>query len=142
MTKPEFTRRELQVLTLLAQGVSNIEIAKTLGISDHTAKFHVNSVFAKTGQHTRLGAVVCALKHGIISLESLMTEIPLVPYTFQTAMGAAILEENKQAMQEQKDNFMENIVNDIIEELYDNTIDKEVAAIKITGVLKEYFSDA
>lgn len=64
----ELTGRELQVAQLLSEGLSNKLIADRLGISDHTAKFHVNGVMTKLGASTRTGAVVEALRRGLIQL--------------------------------------------------------------------------
>lgn len=64
----ELTARELQVVQLLAQGLSNKLVADRLGISDHTAKFHVNGVMAKLGASTRTEAVVEAVRRGVVHL--------------------------------------------------------------------------
>ena len=66
--KGELTERERQVVTLLAEGLSNKLIADRLGISDHTAKFHVNGVMAKLGAGTRTEAVVEAVRRGLVTL--------------------------------------------------------------------------
>jgi DNA-binding NarL/FixJ family response regulator len=63
-----FTSRELEVLGLLAQGLPNRAIARSLGISEHTAKFHVNSILAKLEAHGRTEAVVRAARLGLIVL--------------------------------------------------------------------------
>jgi len=62
------TGRELEVLRLLAEGLSNKEIAHALGVSDHTAKFHVNAILAKLGAQSRTEAVVKAMRAGLILL--------------------------------------------------------------------------
>ena len=62
------TRRELEVLALLAEGLSNKGIALRLGISDQTVKFHVASITGKLGTHTRTGAVRLAVRRGLITL--------------------------------------------------------------------------
>ncbi len=62
------TDREAQVLVLLAEGLSNRAIAESLKISEHTAKFHVNSVLGKLGAQKRVEAVVRAARLGIIDL--------------------------------------------------------------------------
>ena len=62
------TPREMEVLQLLAQGLTNKTIAERLGISDHTAKFHVNGVMAKLGASTRTEAVVEAVRRGLVHL--------------------------------------------------------------------------
>ncbi len=64
----ELTARELEVLQLLAEGLSNKLIAHRLGISDHTAKFHVNAILAKFGAQTRTDAVVRAARAGLLIL--------------------------------------------------------------------------
>lgn len=64
----ELTERERQVVTLLAEGLSNKLIADRLGISDHTAKFHVNGVMGKLGASTRTEAVVEAVRRGLVAL--------------------------------------------------------------------------
>ena len=62
------TPRELDVLGLLAEGRGNRDIAATLGISEHTVKFHLASIFGKLGVGTRTAAVQRALKLGAIQL--------------------------------------------------------------------------
>jgi two-component system nitrate/nitrite response regulator NarL len=64
----ELTERERQVVQLLSEGLSNKLIADRLGISDHTAKFHVNGVMMKLGASTRTEAVVEAVRRGLIRL--------------------------------------------------------------------------
>lgn len=64
----ELTERERQVVQLLAEGLSNKLVADRLGISDHTAKFHVNGVMAKLGASTRTEAVVEAVRRGLVTL--------------------------------------------------------------------------
>jgi DNA-binding NarL/FixJ family response regulator len=51
------TPRELEVLELLASGLSNKEIAERLGVSFHTVKFHVNSILGKLGASSRTEVV-------------------------------------------------------------------------------------
>jgi DNA-binding NarL/FixJ family response regulator len=62
------TARELEVLGLLAEGLSNREIAERLGFSAHTAKFHVNAVLGKLDATTRAEAVARAVRHGLLRL--------------------------------------------------------------------------
>jgi DNA-binding NarL/FixJ family response regulator len=59
------TSREADVLGLIAQGLSNSEIAATLFLSANTVKTHINRVFTKTGSKTRTQAVRYALDHGL-----------------------------------------------------------------------------
>ena len=66
--KGELTEREKQVVQLLSEGLSNKLIADRLGISDHTAKFHVNGVMMKLGASTRTEAVVEAMRRGLVKL--------------------------------------------------------------------------
>lgn len=62
------TTRELEVLRLLAEGASNKLIARRLGISFHTAKFHVASIAAKLDATGRTDAVAQAVRLGLIML--------------------------------------------------------------------------
>ena len=62
------TPRELEVLTLLAEGASNKMIARRLGISVHTAKFHVRSLLDKLVAVGRTDAVAHAARIGVINL--------------------------------------------------------------------------
>ena len=62
------TEREIEVLELLAEGLSNKGIAARLGISDQTVKFHVASISGKLGTHTRTETVRRAVRSGLISL--------------------------------------------------------------------------
>ncbi|MGH7267180.1 MAG: helix-turn-helix domain-containing protein, partial [Candidatus Rokuibacteriota bacterium] len=62
------TPREQAVLELLAQGLSNRRIAERLGISEHTAKFHVGSVCGKLGASSRTEAVSRGIRRGLITL--------------------------------------------------------------------------
>jgi DNA-binding CsgD family transcriptional regulator len=64
----QLTPRERDVLALLAEGCSNKEIARTLGISVHTAKFHVGSLLDKLDATGRTDAVAHAARRGIIQL--------------------------------------------------------------------------
>jgi DNA-binding NarL/FixJ family response regulator len=59
------TEREAQVLGLIAQGLSNAEIAARLYLSRSTVKTHINQIFAKTGSRDRPQAIVYAHRHGI-----------------------------------------------------------------------------
>lgn len=62
------TPRELEVLSLLADGLSNRRIAKRLEISEHTVKFHVNAILMKLDANTRTEAVVKAARRGLLHL--------------------------------------------------------------------------
>jgi DNA-binding NarL/FixJ family response regulator len=67
ITEP-LTARELQVLQLVAQGLPNKGIARRLGISENTAKFHVASLSGKLGASSRTEAVTLAARRGLILL--------------------------------------------------------------------------
>ena len=62
------TPRESEVLQLLAEGLPNKAIAERLGISDHTAKFHVNAILGKLGASTRTEALAQAARLGLVLL--------------------------------------------------------------------------
>lgn len=64
------TPRELQVLRLLAGGFANKHIAHDLGISEHTAKFHVGRILGKLDAATRAEAVAIGLRDGLIEAGS------------------------------------------------------------------------
>jgi DNA-binding NarL/FixJ family response regulator len=60
------TRREIEVLSLVAAGNSNKLIAARLDINEETAKTHVKSILAKLGAHDRTHAVILGLRRGVI----------------------------------------------------------------------------
>jgi NarL family two-component system response regulator YdfI len=62
------TRRELEVLQMLAAGLSNKEIAARLNISEHTVKFHVASILGKLGATSRTEAVSLGIRRGLVLL--------------------------------------------------------------------------
>ncbi len=62
------TKRELQVLRMLADGLGNKEIAGQLEISSHTAKFHVAQILAKLGASSRTEAVTTAIRRGLVPI--------------------------------------------------------------------------
>ena len=64
----ELTPREVEVLELLAAGLSNKDIAGHLGISEHTVKFHISAIFGKLDAHTRTEAAARAARLGLIVL--------------------------------------------------------------------------
>jgi two-component system, NarL family, response regulator YdfI len=60
------TAREIEVLGMLAEGLGNKTIAVRLGISTHTAKFHVASILAKLGAGSRTEAVTIGMRRGLV----------------------------------------------------------------------------
>jgi len=62
------TPREIEVLGLLADGASNKIIAHQLGISEHTAKFHVTSILGKLNAGSRTEAVTLGVRMGLVYL--------------------------------------------------------------------------
>ena len=62
------TRREREVLQMLAAGFGNKEIASRLAISEHTVKFHVTSILGKLGAETRTEAVSLGIRRGLVLL--------------------------------------------------------------------------
>lgn len=62
------TRRETEVLRMIAEGLGNKEIAAKLRISDHTVKFHISSTFAKLGATNRAEAVTLGIRLGLIMI--------------------------------------------------------------------------
>jgi DNA-binding NarL/FixJ family response regulator len=64
------TRRERDVLTLIARGLSNKRIAFELGLSEKTVKAHVGHVLAKLGVSDRTQAALYAVRHGLVPEES------------------------------------------------------------------------
>ena len=60
------TRREVEVLRLVAKGMSNQQIAATLVLSEHTVHRHVSNVLGKLGVSSRTAAVAQAASHGLL----------------------------------------------------------------------------
>jgi DNA-binding NarL/FixJ family response regulator len=67
--QPALTMRQLEVLELLAKGLSNKEIASVLGFTEDGTKEHLKAVFAKLGVNDRVEAVVTAIQRGLIRIE-------------------------------------------------------------------------
>jgi NarL family two-component system response regulator LiaR len=68
-SQSSLTARELEVLHLLAQGMSNRAIAESLTISDRTVHAHLSNIFSKMGVSSRLEAVLSAIQRGWLTLE-------------------------------------------------------------------------
>jgi DNA-binding NarL/FixJ family response regulator len=68
VNNPELTERELEVLRLVAQGMSNLEISAALKIAESTVKSNINHILSKLGAKDRTQATIIALKRGIASL--------------------------------------------------------------------------
>lgn len=62
------TPRERDVLALLAEGLSNKRVARDLGVSESTVKFHVQAVYSKLGVQSRAGAVARGIALGLVSV--------------------------------------------------------------------------
>jgi DNA-binding NarL/FixJ family response regulator len=65
---PRLTDRELQVLRLVAQGLSNREVAEQLAISENTVKNHVRNILEKLHLHSRMEAVVYAVREKLLDI--------------------------------------------------------------------------
>ncbi|XGV97302.1 MAG: response regulator [Leptolyngbya sp. BL-A-14] len=65
MNNPELTDRELEVLQLVAKGMSNLEIGTALNITESTVKSNINRILSKLGAKDRTQATIIALKRGI-----------------------------------------------------------------------------
>ncbi len=63
------TAREVEVLGLCADGLGNKQIAQRLGVTSHTAKFHVESLLRKLGAANRAGAVKEGIRRGLIAVQ-------------------------------------------------------------------------
>jgi len=65
--EPTLTAREREVWRVMAQGLSNAEIAQTLFLSEHTVKFHVHNLLRKLGLKSRSEAIAAAHRRGMVS---------------------------------------------------------------------------
>ena len=66
---PRLTERELEVLKLVAQGMSNRDIAQVLFISENTVKNHVRNILEKLHLHSRMEAVMYAVREKLLEIE-------------------------------------------------------------------------
>ena len=64
----QLTEREQEVLTMLAEGLSNKEISSRLNISTHTVKFHISSILGKLGASSRTEAVSIGIRTGRVAI--------------------------------------------------------------------------
>lgn len=62
------TPREAEILQLVAKGLSNLEIAGRVSLSEGTVRTHLTRIFAKLGVHNRVEATLCALRDGLATL--------------------------------------------------------------------------
>jgi len=67
--RSDLTERELEVLQLVARGLSNKDVARVIGRTDETVKIHLKNTFAKLGVADRTEAVTVALTRGLIHLD-------------------------------------------------------------------------
>jgi DNA-binding NarL/FixJ family response regulator len=67
--RSDLTEREVEVLQLVARGLSNKEVARAIGRTDETVKIHLKNTFAKLGVADRTEAVTVALTRGLIHLD-------------------------------------------------------------------------
>ena len=67
---PSLTRREVQVLFWCSYGKTSWEISKILDCTESTVNFHVGNVLRKLSVHTRVEAVIKALRYGLLSQSS------------------------------------------------------------------------
>ena len=75
-SQPSLTRRERDILRLLAQGLSNKEIAAQLCLSEKTIKNHVSEILSKLGLHNRTQAALWVVEHGLGDRERGQRENP------------------------------------------------------------------
>ncbi len=65
----ELTPRELEVLTLIAEGLCNKDIARELSISEKTVKNHINNIFSKLHLYDRTQAMLYAIRQGLVKVD-------------------------------------------------------------------------
>lgn len=65
--RPKLTRRELEVIGLMAQAMRNKEIGAALGVSEQTVQVHVKNIFAKLGVADRIAAINAARRQGLVA---------------------------------------------------------------------------
>ena len=67
---PSLTERELEIITALARGRSNKQIARALNISEKTVRNHISNIYKKLHVYDRTQAVLYAIREGLVDLES------------------------------------------------------------------------
>ena len=67
------TRRELEILQLVAEGDSNAQLAKMLWITEQTVKFHLSNIYRKLGVSNRTEAARWAQLHGLLDRQPALT---------------------------------------------------------------------
>ncbi len=70
-THIQLSEREAEIMQLLAQGLSNADIARELFLSEGTVRNYTSTIFSKLGVNDRTQAVIAAFKHGLVSLDEL-----------------------------------------------------------------------
>jgi two-component system nitrate/nitrite response regulator NarL len=70
----EFTPREIEVLQLLAAGLSTNDMSARIGIAPHTIEWHVRHIIEKLGVHSKLQALIAAARYGLIDLQDAQTD--------------------------------------------------------------------
>lgn len=73
--KIEMSPQQLIILTHMANGYSNREIASIMGIAEGTVKYHIRMVADKMGEGSRIACIMKALKLGILVLTDIMPEL-------------------------------------------------------------------
>jgi len=79
LAPPPLTERELEVIRALAQGMSDRQIAQTLGISEKTVRNHTSNIYRKLHIFDRTQAVIYAVREGVIDVEDLEYRPPREP---------------------------------------------------------------
>jgi DNA-binding NarL/FixJ family response regulator len=79
LAPPPLTGRELEVIRALAQGMSDRQIARSLGISEKTVRNHTSNIYRKLHIFDRTQAVIYAVREGVIDVEELDYHPPLEP---------------------------------------------------------------
>jgi len=64
---PSLTEQEIRILTLIAEGLTNADIAEVLTVSQNTVKTHVHNVFVKLGVSDRTQAAIWAIRRGLVA---------------------------------------------------------------------------